>query len=320
MSKLVFLHFDTSQRDNPNADPFNSSFTLTNPIKNVKKIYLKSAEIPSAFFNLRTTHYFIFDFSNKDNLNGAGIPTLNLKFTPENISNYYFNITNSIALNPNPVTPVAGTTVKSPIRITINVVSGNYTIYTLIAYLNAALAELWSLYGIQYDLGPITPSITTTMTTDQGASFPVGYARFNFAPNYYVRVNAATSVTINNAASILGFAFQQPNLYSPYDPYVDAQYLWNIYTDTCLYLHFPNIPHTNTHFKTQLVSFKIPITSGYQAIEFAQENLNFAQYIEVSDSTFIFNKLSLQIYDRKNLPISNNNFDWTFTLGIQYDD
>jgi hypothetical protein len=155
------------------------------------------------------------------------------------------------------------------------------------------------------------------MTTDQGASFPVGYARFNLADNYYVRINAATYVRTNNAATILGFIFQQPNLY---EPYVDAQNLWNIYTDTCLYLHLPNIPHTNTHFKTQLAGFKIPITSGYQAIEFAQENLNFAQYIEVSDSTFIFNKLSLQIYDRKNIPISNNNFDWTFTLGVQYDD
>ena len=35
MSKLTFIHFDTNQRDNPNADPFNSSFTLTNPIKKV---------------------------------------------------------------------------------------------------------------------------------------------------------------------------------------------------------------------------------------------------------------------------------------------
>ena len=192
------------------------------------------------------------------------------------------------------------------------------TINTLISYINTAISDIWNDFGIQYDLGPTAPSITTVTTADNGASFPVGYARFNFASGYYVRMNSNVSNKTDNAASILGFAFQQLN--TTRTTYIDAQYLWNIYTDTCLYLYFSNIPHTNTHFKNQLVSFKIPITSGYQAIEFAQENLNFAQYIEVADSTFILKNLALQIYDRKSNLVSNNYFDWTFTLGVQYDD
>ena len=42
---LSFLHFDSSQRENKSDGPFKSSFKLADSIRNVKKIYLKSAEI-----------------------------------------------------------------------------------------------------------------------------------------------------------------------------------------------------------------------------------------------------------------------------------
>jgi hypothetical protein len=94
--------------------------------------------------------------------------------------------------------------------------------------------------------------------------------------------------------------------------------LWNIYPDLSIYIHFENIPQTNSHFKNNLVSFKIPISSGYQSIEYNADNANFAQYIENTDVNFILNSIKLKMYDRNNNLLTNNGFDWTFTLGIEY--
>ena len=60
---ISFVHFDSSQRTNKDEGPFKSSFKLGNSIRNVKKIYLKSAEIPCAFYNIRKTQTFSFVLS-----------------------------------------------------------------------------------------------------------------------------------------------------------------------------------------------------------------------------------------------------------------
>ena len=92
--------------------------------------------------------------------------------------------------------------------------------------------------------------------------------------------------------------------------------LFNMYPDICLYIYLSNIPHNNTH-NNRFVSYKIPISSGYQSIEFNAENINFAQYIEITDTSFILNKIDLCIYDRFGNMMSNNGFDFTLTLAIE---
>ena len=82
-------------------------------------------------------------------------------------------------------------------------------------------------------------------------------------------------------------------------------------------MYFENIPQTNTHFKNNLASFKLPITSGYQAIEYNADNSNFAQYIENTDVNYILDKIKLKVYDRNNNLLING-FDWTFTLGVEH--
>ena len=115
-------------------------------------------------------------------------------------------------------------------------------------------------------------------------------------------------------SSILGFNGTENGRGS-----IKSTNLYNLNPDLCLYLYFPNIPHKNTHFNNQLISFKIPNSSGYQGIEFNAENLNFAQYIEIHDSSFILNKVDLIIYDREGNYIDNNNYNFTFTLGLETD-
>jgi hypothetical protein len=94
--------------------------------------------------------------------------------------------------------------------------------------------------------------------------------------------------------------------------------LWNMYPDICIYMYLENVPQTNSHFKNNLASFKISITSGYQSIEYNADNASFAQYIENTNVNFILDKIKLKMYDRYNNLLTNNGFDFTFTLGIEY--
>jgi hypothetical protein len=63
---LQFLHFDTSLRTDPTDDPFNCTLTLANPLRNIKKIYLKSCEIPLGFFNFRSANDLFFTMRRRD--------------------------------------------------------------------------------------------------------------------------------------------------------------------------------------------------------------------------------------------------------------
>ena len=64
MSNLNFLHFDTALKDTSTDDPFNCTLTLANPMRHVKKIYLKSCEIPIGFsiFGNRTLFHLELNF------------------------------------------------------------------------------------------------------------------------------------------------------------------------------------------------------------------------------------------------------------------
>ena len=51
-SNLTFINFDTNFIDNV-SNPFNTTFILTEPLKKVKNIYLKSVELPVGITNIR---------------------------------------------------------------------------------------------------------------------------------------------------------------------------------------------------------------------------------------------------------------------------
>ena len=55
---LDFLHFDSiyGTTNPPNNEPYDTTFTLSNPIKNIKRIYLKSIELPIGFYNIRASN------------------------------------------------------------------------------------------------------------------------------------------------------------------------------------------------------------------------------------------------------------------------
>jgi hypothetical protein len=186
-----------------------------------------------------------------------------------------------------------------PVVLKILIPIGNYSIDSLLTYINSAINNLYVVFKSLFTILQ-TPPVLSKVQVAASSTFPVGY----------LQITHTAQITM--ISNILGFVGTETNRTS-----IRSTNLYNLNPDTCLYLYFPNIPHKNTHFNNQLISFKIPVTAGYQAIEFNQENVNFAQYIELHDSTFILNKIQLIEYDRQGNYIDNNNFDFTFTLGIE---
>jgi hypothetical protein len=317
---LQFLHFDSSQRSNINSDPFNASFTLSNSIRNIKKIYLKSCEIPCGYYNIRTPQIFSFILNppSSSTLTGS-IQPASMSYIPIQTNNFGLVVNDSnnaySGFNPILVSLLGNNNIfhtqnikvnNYPIQINITVPIGNYTIDSLINYINSCITNLYIIYKNQYDAFAATCPTLSKVLVAASSSFPVGYIQLNVLSGVNIQILPST---LN---SMLGFINNQSSTTTIIGPN-----FYNLYPDISIYLYFPTIPHNNTHFSNQLISFKIPVTVGYQAIEFNQENINFAQYIEVSDKTFILTNIQLLFYDRLGNVLLNNNLDYTMTLGIE---
>jgi len=320
---LTFLHFDTAQRNNINSDPFNASFNLSNSIRNIKKIYLKSCEIPCGYYNIRTPQIFSFILNppSSSTLTGS-IQPASMSYIPIQTNNFGLVVNDSnnaySGFNPILVSLLGNNNIfhtqnikvnNYPIQINITVPIGNYTIDSLISYINSCIINLYLTYNNQYDaLATVCPNLTKVLVA-ASSSFPVGYIQLNVLSNVQIKILPSS---IN---SMLGFVNNQSGVTSVLSPN-----FYNLYPDISIYMYFPTIPHNNTHFSNQLISFKIPVNSGYQSINFNQENQNFAQYIEITDKTFILTNIQINMYDRLGNTISNNNLNMTMTLGIQTED
>jgi len=305
MSNLNFLHFDTAFKDSPTDDPFNCCLTLANPLRKVKKIYLKSCEIPIGFFNIRETYNFSFRmrFPASAYQSGTEIGGKIYTFSPNVANNYLINN----------VVPVSGTIDGSyGALFSIDVVPGNYTIDSLLTYLNTGIDKIYQKCIIDLQIKSdfnTSPNLTKLTVSDTGA-FPVGYVQLNYSPGF--TVSEFNSNFITNY--VLGIQTDQTDSTVGY---IIGRTLWSIYNDLSIALYFSNIPHNNTHFSSQLMSFKIPVKGGVQSIEFNGESQNFSQYIELSDPHFILSQIKLQIFDTKG-NLLKNQYNFHFTLGFEY--
>jgi hypothetical protein len=274
MPNLTFLHFDTAWRSNQSDDPFNCILTLASPIRGIKKIYLKSCEIPIGFFNIRFPYVFSFYMqfpinayktqtvaqtpSNSGIYGGViatpvdgniQIPIIppstgsrNYNWTPSQVNNYLLNGT----------VPVNGSNNNSnQSLISITVIPGNYTIDTLITYINTAIASIYQQIVNDLHLTDefnVIPTLTKNTVMDSGA-FPVGFVKLNYYPS--IIVNGFNANFMTN--TVLGFQTSQSD---SVNGFIMASSLWGIYNDLAIYLYFPNVPHNNTHFGTLLMSLK----------------------------------------------------------------
>ena len=335
---LSFLHFDTAFRTDQRDDPFNCTLILANPLRKLKKIYLKSCEIPLGFFNFRDSSEFSFTVSafdrwtpifykdNHDNLVQPVIPPNAITLTSTPVAqNFYFSQASTPIRTVTTAQPFDTSTNISdpanlkwaldcfPMNYKIIVPTGNFTINSLIDYLNQ---EIQQLHLVMQSLHlnpnmPTAPFTISTLTLNDTGTFPVGFVRILCGlTNTQIQITSTNLLTNN----MLGFATNQSN--SPTNLDITATNLWGLYNDLAIYLYFPNIPHNNTHFGMQLLSFKIPMSAGYQAIAFNADSQNFSQYVEISDPNYILHSLQLVIYDTRGNPLTNQ-FNWHFTLGFE---
>ena len=56
MIKTEYLNFDSINSIDSLNDSFDSTFTLNQKYKNIRRIYLKNAEIPIGFSNIRSSN------------------------------------------------------------------------------------------------------------------------------------------------------------------------------------------------------------------------------------------------------------------------
>ena len=319
---MNYLHFDTSQRQDLSTDPFSCELKISNPLRNVKKIYLKSLEMPVGFFNIRETQYFEY-VSSHINYTNITPKTLGVySYNPIFENNYKLDADEDFYSYTEPIKTSSTLTPQqqNAYKISIAIVPGNYTITSLLSYINDKLNALFYINEpsfLEIAGFPYAPqfSLSTVDSTDSNI-FPISYVRASFN-SIYVWI---TQTDFNY--KYLGFTFYRGNFQRPQanDPnlgYIDSLRPWIVHQDLCLYLYFENIPQTNTHFKNILASFKIPIKAGYQSIEYNTENISFAQYIENTDGNYILDTIKLKVYDRNNNLIISNGYDFKFTLGIE---
>ncbi len=258
---IYFVDFDTSLRTDITDDPFHCSLVLSNPIRNIKKIYLKSCEIPLGFFNIRKASEFIFTLDHRDI--EEPMKFVDLTFTPvlheiELVSkpkaqSSYFTRDFTPVRTVKPLTPLTNETniYCFPLTYKITIPPGNYGIESLIEYINEEIKELNILLNalkVNRNLDDLPVYLTTLTLVDTG-SFPIGYVRL-----FCGITNLSTQVISINylTNTILGFDPDQSNQTGT--RHITAPRLWGLYSDLAIYLYFPNIPHNNTHFAMQLLS------------------------------------------------------------------
>jgi hypothetical protein len=288
---------------------------------------LKSCEIPVGYFNIRTPQYFEFTSAMYEYSYGTFDPdtlaTFSYRPTWTNSYNTPAVDSDSNYIFTSPITGANGLLSQAQeeiVKISICVVPGNYTIESLIKYINDAIVRLFTIYydDLVYNANPPSAILSIVRVVDAGL-FPVGFLNFTMDTGDYTFI-----LPTELSYKYLGFTTYQNNKNigqkgtSGNKFVVKSLRLWNMYPDICIYMYLENVPQTNTHFKNNLTSFKISITSGYQSIEYNADNASFAQYIENTNVNFILDKIKLKMYDRYNNLLTNNGFDFTFTLAIEY--
>ena len=240
MTDLQFLNLDSMNSSKP-ATPFNTTWTLSNPLRQVKNIYIKSIELPINFLNVRN-----------------GTNTISLT---------YNNVVNTITLT-----------------------SNQYT-----------------------DINTLLTDINTNFTSNSiNLAFSLntnGYVTLNYTSGTQYYYQFQTTPLLN----ILGYTKNQLISRSNSLPST-ATLLYNLNYDNYISLYLQNIPH-NSKSVNQLCSFKIPLNAVNGVVYFNAENINFTQYITITDKNFVVDKISIAVYDKFGNTL-NSSYDYSLTLAF----
>ena len=242
MTELHFLNLDSMYSISPST-PFNTTWTLSNPLRQVKNIYIKSIELPVNFLNIRSgTNALLFK--------SKGV-------------NY------AITISPKQYTDIG----------------------TLLNQINSLLA--FQNFKLQFimDNGYVTLYPTSSIVTSY---------KFQNTP----------------LLNILGFSKNQlVNVDTSLLP-IPANLTYNLNYDNYISLYLQNIPH-NANSVNQLCSYKIPLNAVNGVVFFNAENINFSQYITITDKNFVVDKISVVVFDKFGNQL-NSTYDYSMTLAFDF--
>ncbi len=170
---------------------------------------------------------------------------------------------------------------------TYTVTPGSYTLTTLLSALNTAVS------GIGSFTAPVAPSTKLTFTAASAT-------------------RTFTTVSAGSIAYLLGFTAGQS---AGSGATITATNSYNLSQDTYISIWLKNLYTSSS--ETPQISFKIPVNSTSGTITFFGDESQFCQYLDITESRPILDRLDIQVNDRFGNLLDNNGVDWSFTIAIE---
>jgi hypothetical protein len=150
----------------------------------------------------------------------------------------------------------------------------------------------------------IYTSITTLvadLNTASAVLFPSQNILFSidsYSGNVMVASSSFATITVmdSNLGYILGF---RSGINTNGTNYCTAAYLYNLAMDSFVYLYISNISTVFSPNCNRInCSFKIPINTGSYNVNYTSTNLNYEEYIEITNPNMPISELRIQVIDR----------------------
>jgi hypothetical protein len=165
-------------------------------------------------------------------------------------------------------------------------------------------------------------TLITDLNTASTASYPSDAITFSRSTDFNItniKITSPnfTSITVeySNLAYILGF---RPLIDYIYNNNAIASYTPNLAYDTYINLFISNINASHTPNNNGVnCSFKLPVTATSNTVQFQSENLSFAQFLTIVDSSKPVTNITIVIYDRWGYSLPSYGSDFTITFAIE---
>ena len=270
--------FSSSTKTTKNC--FNTNFKLNERFSNIKKITIKSLEIPIGFTNIRLGSTSMFSF----NINSL---KFNIDINPGNytsIESLIIEINNKIIMWLNIPYVVTLVLVPATNRLRLNI-SGTR---------------------------PITFSIVNTHLS----MYILGFRSEN---DKLVDTGTETITIMNVVAGVISTVTvtSLPTATSPYY-YLASTSTYNLNPDNYISMYIPQLGYVSDMNGIN-TTYKIPMNCVYGMTYFFQQSQNFDQSIEIKNKAIILNEMDIIFYDRFGRNIDNNGLDYSLSLLIEYD-
>jgi hypothetical protein len=262
--------------------PYNIYFPLKAPIRNLKRITLKSVEMP---LNLYTTRI-------ENNTNTIGLTFSYTSLSGITLSNKYINFLVPPAI-------YTQTSLLSTMNLTLSSYINTYNINDLkvVSYVTSSGVINYAPGSLSMSFGTFQTTYNTTICqiTHNCSSLAIDNTPLtNYILGYTNRFTTSSSIalTSNSPINVSGF-------------------------DTCIYLTFPNIPNTNNN--NNVTGFKLPTNNTANNSTLFYNDSFEHQSIEFNKTNYVLDKINVVICDRLGNPLMGY-FNWTFSLIIETDD